>query len=88
MSDTSWHLDKKVPIALIIAVGINIIVGIWWASKLDSRVEAIEKWIGSNGRIDARLAVIEEQQNTIQKAIERIEMRLDGGGYSHRRGTP
>lgn len=89
MNDMSWHLDKKVPIALIMAITINIIVGIWWASKLDSRVEAIERWKTSNERIDARLSVIEEQQKVIQKVVERIETRLDGGGYvPNRRNAP
>ena len=85
MSDTAWHLDRKVPIALILALTVNIVVGIWWASKLDSRVGSIEKWIESNGRIDARLAVIEEQQKVIQKVVERIETRLDGGYVQPRR---
>ena len=79
MSDTAWHLDRKVPIALILALTVNIVVGIWWASKLDSRVASIEKWTEGRSDIDARLAVIEEQQRAIQKVVERIETRLDGG---------
>lgn len=37
----SWHLDKKVPVALIITLLIQAAFGIWWASRLSFQVSDI-----------------------------------------------
>jgi hypothetical protein len=42
-SDRKWHLDKKVPIALILAIGMQTAGAIWWARGLDARISALEK---------------------------------------------
>jgi hypothetical protein len=40
--DGKWHLDKKVPIGLMLGLALNLLLGIWYASKLDSRVGYLE----------------------------------------------
>lgn len=47
--DKAWHLDKRVNVALILAICIQTAGAIWWASNLSSRVSALEK--GDEGRI-------------------------------------
>ena len=42
IEEGDWHLDKKVPITLIVAIGVNAMAGIWYASKLDNRVANLE----------------------------------------------
>ena len=37
-----WHLDKRVPIALIFAIVMQTGAAFWWASSISSRVEQIE----------------------------------------------
>lgn len=34
-----WHLDKRVPLALIFAIMANIATTIWWAASLSSAVD-------------------------------------------------
>ena len=45
--DSSWHLDKRFPVALIITLvttfGTQTWVASWWASKTDSRIEYLEQ---------------------------------------------
>lgn len=41
MTSDNWHLDKKVPIAVIIALVIYFIGGVWWAARLDSRFDLL-----------------------------------------------
>ena len=40
--DNRWHLDKKVPIALVVALLVQAGSTIWFGAKLDSRVVALE----------------------------------------------
>jgi len=37
-NDEGWHLDKRVPIALIIALCVQTGGGIWWASGINTQV--------------------------------------------------
>lgn len=39
----SWHLDKKVPIALILAIFSQALAFGWWASALSFRVTRLEE---------------------------------------------
>lgn len=43
MTDSSWHLDKKVPIGLIVTVIVQIVLIVIFFVKMDGRVEALEK---------------------------------------------
>lgn len=51
-----WHLDKRIPIALILAIILQTGAAVWWFSdivhRLDSAIEA-------NGNQDSRIATIE-----------------------------
>lgn len=52
----SWHLSKAVPVSLLIGMALQLGMGIWWASTLESRVtEAITQ----NVQQDVRLHDIE-----------------------------
>lgn len=38
-----WHLDKRIPIALILAVLMQGLAAAWYAATLSSRVDAIDR---------------------------------------------
>ncbi len=38
-----WHLDKRVPIALITAMTIQIVIFAYWVGGFNNRVEQLEK---------------------------------------------
>jgi hypothetical protein len=40
--DKRWHLDKRVPLALIFALFMQTIAAAWWASNTDSRLSVVE----------------------------------------------
>jgi len=40
-NDSKWHLDRRVPLALIIVLLGQMVTGVWWASTLDSQVDHI-----------------------------------------------
>ena len=75
MSEQQWHLDKRVPIALILAIAIQSGGAIWWASSIQGRVAGNETSIS---RIDR---VVEAQRDASQvQAIQlgRIEEQITG----------
>lgn len=42
MPDEKWHLSRSVPISLLVGLLVQAAAFIWYASKLDSRVEDLE----------------------------------------------
>ena len=53
-ADDSWHLDRKVPVAIILAVLTQTAMFGWYASKLDSRISALERLQERNVVTDRR----------------------------------
>lgn len=41
-STHKWHLDRRVPIALILGLAMQLAGGVWIASKFDSRLQRLE----------------------------------------------
>ena len=41
--DRSWHLDKKVPIALIVAMIGQVALGASWATTMDNSLKALKE---------------------------------------------
>lgn len=75
-----WKLDKHIPAALIVAIGIQVATSIWYASKLDSRVSELEAWTTKREgegsliiRMDERLKMLSEQVNDLSQDLRRVK---------------
>jgi acyl transferase domain-containing protein len=69
-----WHLDKRVPVALILTLLGQMVVAIWWAASLNQRVEAIERDVSAAAvRSQAVDTTISSQSTQIAVLVERIE---------------
>jgi len=69
----TWHLDRRVPIGIIVTIALQVAVGIWGASKLDSRVERLEQ-----GQVAQRERDI-QQDRQIAEGDARNERQLGDG---------
>ena len=43
VASENWHLDRRVPIALIATIAMQTGMGIWWASSMSERMSQIER---------------------------------------------
>ena len=72
-----WHLDKRVPIALITTICLQSAAAIWWASSITEQVNTQQKAIDKltlDGTISSQ-SVIRMEENI--KEINRTLIRLD-----------
>ena len=69
--DNNWHLDKKVPITLIGVLAAQLASGVWFASKLDARIAALE-----SARIDQHERD-ERQDKQVAEALALVRAQLD-----------
>jgi hypothetical protein len=75
--ETHWHLDRRIPIALIITLALNTGVGIWWLAALGSRVEMIERQVDRGSNLAGEIIQIREQLRGLERVMLRLEAYVD-----------
>lgn len=87
-SGDHWSFDRKIPLAVIMALFVQTAGMVWWVSKQESRITALEQ-SGTTGmaRLDANdkavndsaksIARIEERQQAAIDTSKRIEAKID-----------
>ena len=75
--DNSWHLDKRVPIALIVTLMMQGAIGIWWMASLGSRVDYLERGVSASSGLGGDIIQMKEQLRGIEKTLVRLESYLD-----------
>lgn len=85
--DEHWTLDKRVPLAIILAMAGQVMLAIWYASKIDSRIENLEsRQVEARERLAGvdreakdvygRLVRLEEKQSATLEILHRIERAI------------
>jgi len=79
--ESEWHLDKRVPIAMVLAfIGQTVTlvyVGTTWKSDIDHRVTSLEKTDEMRRPQESRILVVEQQLKFIIDTVGRIESKID-----------
>ena len=72
--DRQWHLDKRVPVALLFGLMVQGGAGVWWASGANERLSQIERRLeGFATRGEARDNTVNQQGQTIAVLLSRID---------------
>lgn len=74
---SEWHLDKRVPIALIVTIVMQSMAAVWWAATMQERMESLEKMISGQASTESRLVRLEQVTTMQTRTMERIENKLD-----------
>lgn len=72
-----WHLDKRVPIAMIVAIIIQSGAGLVWAGAASERLVSLESRSLRTDEVVERTARLEEQSHAMRASLARIEDKLD-----------
>ena len=86
-NSNSWHLDKRIPITLVILIVMQTAVGIWWASTMDSRVKELEKdavnyvtmqtCLDKHSILEHQVRYVETLNAKVAQRLENIDKKLD-----------
>ena len=52
--DGEWHLDKRVPISILVLIVIQSMTAIWWASNISTNMAAITVYMESADKENLR----------------------------------
>ena len=69
-----WHLDRRVPVALIAAIMMQTIGIVWWAATLSARVDVLEERIRAARTNETRIVRLEANQTAVYQRLDRIEV--------------
>lgn len=72
-----WHLDKRIPITLIIAIVLQTVAVVWWGARLDQRVTQLELTSSSRAEFSDRITRQETLMESVQDTTRRIETKVD-----------
>jgi len=75
-SDARWHLDKRVPIALLLAILMQTGTGFWWAATTAERINNLEKRAELTAPQGDRLTRVEVKLETVREGITEIKRLL------------
>lgn len=82
--DSSWHLDKKVPVGLFLMIMIQtatlIYVGTSWKSDIDHRLTNVEAVAAHDSAQEQAIAILKTQTESTNKTLDRLEaliLRVD-----------
>ena len=77
-SGEHWHLDKKVPISIILTVFTQAAVGIWAIADIKKDVEVLKTQVlTQRDRDDRQDRVATDTSNLIRIDIKEVSQKLD-----------
>jgi len=71
--EESWHLDKRIPVALFIGLAGQAAFGVWFASKLVSEIDSHARRITALEIADNRAA---DESRRISEQLARMDERM------------
>lgn len=71
--ESAWHLDRKVPIALIVTIVLQTVGIIWFAANLFYRVDALEKHQIASSPQAERLTRVEVKIENVERGVAEIK---------------
>lgn len=89
-----WHLDKKVPISIVITLIVQTVVAIYigttWKTEIDYRLMNVERHIEERRSQESRIITMEQQLRYLVDSMRRIEALLDNrrNGNSNETSSP
>lgn len=76
-----WHLDRKVPITLVVMILVQTGGAFWWASNIESNIETLQKEMAEQKVTDQRqydvIGKERERREELSKGLARMEGLLE-----------
>lgn len=76
VDETKWHLDRRVPISLILAIAIQTGSILWWAASVSARLDNLEQKTAVVGPQSDRLTRVEVQLEVVKEGVNEIKRLL------------
>lgn len=75
-ADKRWHLDKRIPVAFLVAILIQTGTAFWWAATISERINNLEKRAEMVAPQGDRLTRVEVNLETLKEGVNEIKRLL------------
>lgn len=75
-AEAHWHVDKRVPLAVLLVLAVQTGGIFWWAGATNERMASMERVIAANAPQADRLTRVEVKVDTIVESVAEIKSSL------------
>lgn len=68
-TEDHWHVDRKIPLALILTLAMQTLAAIWWAAGVNARLANVEISVAASREVGERITRLEVQQQEIREDL-------------------
>ena len=72
--DNQWHLDRRIPIAIVAAIVVQTASIMFWVGSIDTRVSMLERSQAANMDVRERVIRMEEQLKHIAFGVDQLTL--------------
>lgn len=72
-----WQIDRRISLALLLSIFIQIIAGLIWATRLDARVNTVEQQALDGSGLNEKFARLDERLDDMKQNLESMKHQLD-----------
>lgn len=72
----AWHLDKKVPIAFIVAIAVQTGGFIYWVGSTSTRIDVLERAMLASAPQSERIVRIETKVEALKDTLNEVKTLL------------
>ena len=73
---THWQIDRRIPIALLVTLFLQIAIAIIWTTQLNARVDTLEQKADYSSDFGEKLARIDERLQAVKQYMEDIRQEI------------
>lgn len=73
MRTEHWTVDKKIPVALLVALSLQFAGAIWWGATTSARIDQLERDVKAAAPQAERLIRVEEKLSSMQSSLAEIK---------------
>lgn len=74
--NTRWRIDRRIPVALLIAICVQLASALIWATYLEARVSLLEKETSTTPQLSQQYARLEERMDAVREEVGNIRTEL------------
>ena len=71
-----WHLDKRIPVAIIFSICVQTAGVIWWGATTSERLTNLERRVEASSPQADRLTRVEVKLDNITDSINEIKLSI------------
>jgi hypothetical protein len=76
LGDRNWRIDKHIPLASLLAVGVQTAVVLWWAAGVTFRIDQLEKQAMMAAPQAERLIKLETKFDALIDSVNEVKALL------------